>query len=318
MSVLDILAKPLAHFGIPTGKLGNVVFLPGILGTDLADDENRELWIFPPRLKELLLSSDGKSEDNSKRVVHPTAPNFPHAAMLHVLNLSWNVLSFGYDWRKDIRESALKLDVAVRQRFGNEAFHIVAHSMGGLVARVLRANSPDIQRGGKLVMLCTPNHGSYLALHALTLGVAAQALFGLFRAPVAPADALAAAQTWPGLYQLVPSPVKDPAIQGFYSAPPPGLSRAHVDDARALHEFLAKVPSHDDFVYIGGANLPTVDGMKFLPTTTDGDGVVSHRLGFLSGVRTFTLPGGHVDLLSNPFVLASISPLLHGDIQGLL
>src|SRR5262245_1884340 len=98
MPLFDSLARRIRQLGRPSGKLGNVVFIPGIFGSDLADQENRALWIVPPRVDELFLKVDGTSETDPARAVHPTKPNFPYEAMLKVLEVSWNVLAFAYDW----------------------------------------------------------------------------------------------------------------------------------------------------------------------------------------------------------------------------
>lgn len=307
MPFLDSLIRTVVR--VPPGKLGNVVFLPGILGSDLADQANERLWIFPPRLDRLALAADGVSEADPARVVHPVAPNLPHAAMLRVLDASWHVLAFAYDWRRSVFENAERLEQAVTATFGGQPFHLVAHSMGGLVSRVLLSRRPDIQRGGKLVMIATPNHGSYLAAHALSADLSAAAFFAAFGVTVPPNLALATARSWPSVYQLLPCPFQDPAIGSFYANPPAGVSRAHLDAAMKFHEALDGMPAPPRAVYLAGANLPTIDGARLIDLA-NGDGVVSHRLGFLDGAPVTTFFGDHVGLLSNPFVLASITPLL--------
>jgi hypothetical protein len=173
-----------------------------------------------------------------------------------------------------------------------------------------------IQRGGKFVMLATPNHGSFLAVKALTLDTAAMALLHLYGVN-APADiAMAAARTWPGAYQLLPCPIVDTTIQPFYSNPPAELSRSHIAAAAQFHAFLHSNSNTANTIYIGGSHIPTLDG--FTSITTEGDGVVSSRLGFLAGASIFTVLGGHVDLLSNPAILVSITQLLHTGESGIL
>jgi pimeloyl-ACP methyl ester carboxylesterase len=324
MPLLDAISRTLGHFGIPAGKLGNVVYLPGVLGSDLVDQEKRKLWILPAEVSQLHLDPSGTRESPPTRSVEATTLILPYAALHHVLDQSWNVLAFAYDWRKDLFGTAERLERAVKSRFGDEPFHIVAHSMGGLAARVLRARFPGIQRGGKFVMLGTPNHGSFLAVQALTLDVAATALLRLYHVNVPPQSAMAAARTWPGVYQLLPCPLKDSTIQPFYSHPPAGLSKTHLDAAAYFHEFLDTNPVGDDAFYIGGSLIPTIDGLPapnvnaLTAFVSEGDGVVSHRLGFLAGLKTFTVASGHVDLPSNFAVLASITPLLHEGNHGLL
>lgn len=311
---LDIFTRTISRLGLPEGKLGNVVVLPGVLGTDLEDQTGRDLWIFPPELDELALAPNGVDEAVQGRTVHPAGANFPYAALVQVLQLSWNVLVFGYDWRKDLNATAARLDEAAKRHFNGERFHVVAHSMGGLAARLHRARFPQSQ--GRLVMLGTPNHGSFLAIQALTVDMAASAFLRLFGVTVPPGPAMAAARTWPGAYQLLPSPLKAPEVVEFYRNPPSMLSRNHVDAAARFHTELDTLEADDDMFYIGGSHIPTHDGA--VTPTLQGDGVVSHRLGFLSGTKTFTVLGGHVELPSNPLVLASITSLLHSGRAPLL
>jgi pimeloyl-ACP methyl ester carboxylesterase len=133
---------------------------------------------------------------------------------------------FDYDWRRDIVESAKKLDTFIKdkkkyvqleieKRFGikdyDVKFDIVAHSMGGLVARYyLRYGSEDLSPIGRipeitwvgsehvenLVMIGTPNSGSIDTLVSLVDG---------FRpAPLLPYYPPAVLGSMPSLYETLP------------------------------------------------------------------------------------------------------------------
>jgi len=124
---------------------------------------------------------------------------------------------FPYDWRQDnvVHARALeRLIDAVRRDYGdpNLRVDVVAHSMGGLIARYyLRFGIVDVLEGHgdelvtlygtsrvrKLVLLGTPNMGSVGSLHAFLTGEA----IGLKR--IAP-EVLA---TMPSGYQLFPHPL---------------------------------------------------------------------------------------------------------------
>jgi len=99
---------------------------------------------------------------------------------------------FPYDWRRDIVESARALDRMIedlKRRLGRPdlRFDIVAHSMGGLVARYYamygerdvldnQGSRPDwsgARNLGRIVMIGTPNAGSMNALRALLRGYSA-------------------------------------------------------------------------------------------------------------------------------------------------
>lgn len=94
-----------------------------------------------------------------------------------------------YDWRQDTLHSVRELDrliEAVRRDYADPSLRVdlVAHSMGGLIARYyLRFGTRDVldgapqqvtmegaKRVGKLVLLGTPNLGSVRSLHAFISG----------------------------------------------------------------------------------------------------------------------------------------------------
>ena len=124
---------------------------------------------------------------------------------------------FPYDWRQDNVGHARDLDRfidAIRRDYGdpNLRVDIIAHSMGGLIARYyLRYGPVDVLRGDtyeqvtlhgtsrvrKLIQLGTPNMGSAGSLHAFLTGEP----IGLKR--IAP-EVLA---TMPSGYQLFPHPL---------------------------------------------------------------------------------------------------------------
>ncbi|MEP6941977.1 MAG: hypothetical protein ABI981_03520 [Betaproteobacteria bacterium] len=123
---------------------------------------------------------------------------------------------YPYDWRQDNVEAARGLDrliEAIRRDYGNPSLKvdIIAHSMGGLVARYyLRYGPVDVLDGSeqlvtlygtsrvrKLILLGTPNMGSASSLHAFLIGE-----------PIVfkriPQEVLA---TLPSGYQLFPHPL---------------------------------------------------------------------------------------------------------------
>jgi pimeloyl-ACP methyl ester carboxylesterase len=123
---------------------------------------------------------------------------------------------YSYDWRQDNVEAARGLDhliEAIRRDYGDPALRvdIVAHSMGGLIARYYqRYGTEDVLDGResqitlygrsrvrKLILLGTPNMGSASSLHAFLVGEA----IGFGRIPQ---EALA---TLPSGYQIFPHPL---------------------------------------------------------------------------------------------------------------
>ncbi|HEY5307031.1 MAG TPA: hypothetical protein VIK97_00850, partial [Casimicrobiaceae bacterium] len=123
---------------------------------------------------------------------------------------------YAYDWRQDNVESARGLErliEAIRRDYRDPALKvdIIAHSMGGLIARYyLRYGPVDVLDGTeqlvtlygtsrvrKLILLGTPNMGSASSLHAFLVGEPV-----VFRS--IPQEVLA---TLPSGYQLFPHPL---------------------------------------------------------------------------------------------------------------
>ncbi len=147
-------------------KFGSVVVLHGILGAELSENTSK-IWVsvFRLALGEFLhLAMDGNG--NSINPVSATGILKKYYGDL-LLNLakSWNVQFLPFDWRADIRESADKLSDSIAKWFPNPAGpHRGVHSMGGLVARSAILRHPEMWQAiapGKLVMLGTPNYGSF-------------------------------------------------------------------------------------------------------------------------------------------------------------
>lgn len=101
---------------------------------------------------------------------------------------------FPYDWRKDIALTAILLDTKINEiksQTGSTKVDIIAHSMGGLVARNYIQDAPRAQNVRKLFTLGTPHLGTPYFIKALRYGVQLEPVLLL------------------GLVKLEPSAVKD-------------------------------------------------------------------------------------------------------------
>jgi pimeloyl-ACP methyl ester carboxylesterase len=151
-------------------------------------------------------------------------------------NESSNCFQFAYDWRRDNVETAALLHEFIlekkalveaerRKQFGDKArpvrFDIVAHSMGGVMARYylqygnapLPADGsvPELTWAGaehieRLVMVAPPNAGSLQAVEYLTQGVQFSRFFSKYEPAVL--------GTMPSTYQLLPRTRHRPLVAG--------------------------------------------------------------------------------------------------------
>ena len=169
-----------------------VFVIPGILGSNLKRDGKR-IWLgfrFFNGLK--TLAWDPATADS----VEPDGPiGSVYGDLIERLADTHEVIPFAYDWRRPVEDEARRLgeavDMALVARAGSQQpVRIVAHSMGGLVARTMALEKPETwQRmmardGARFIMLGTPNGGSWSPMQTLsgddTFGNALAALGSIF------------------------------------------------------------------------------------------------------------------------------------------
>ena len=125
----------------------------------------------------------------------------------YVKNTSFFV--YPYDWRKDIATTKDGLDTLVeeaKQKSGMPKVNIVAHSMGGLVARNYIADSGKAAKVGKLIELGVPHLGSVDALKSLMYGNAIKKrLLGIISLGITSSEVKDISKNLPTIFQLLPS-----------------------------------------------------------------------------------------------------------------
>ncbi len=159
---------------------------------------------------------------------HEASGRTEHTAQSH------ESYQFAYDWRRDTVENAdrlhqfimgkkLEIETARRKRYGDKVapvkFDIVAHSMGGLLARYyIQYGNADLPSDGSLpqltwagaenvervVLVGTPNSGAIDAVENLVKGVVFSQALPRYQAAIL--------GTMPGLYQLLPRSRHRPVI----------------------------------------------------------------------------------------------------------
>src|ERR1700730_5210283 len=269
-----------SNFHVNTGTIacGNpIVILPGILGTSLFRETapitpNALLWIdgvqavISPSddfLRQLALGSDGSSlvQIQPGPILDGSlAAGLVNAyggltASIKQAGYQENALlfTFPYDWRLDNRTTASNLsdfiENVVIPKSGHSKVDIVAHSMGGLVARdyALRFGQ---QRLDKVIYIGTPHIGSPTAFGPLAFNDPLVEYFVDF--PFINSETMAQiSRTFPSSFQLLSrepfifssSLQRDLSINETYLQPPQGFgflaSSAWVESAHAFHQTLA-------------------------------------------------------------------------------
>jgi phospholipase A1 len=199
-----------------------VYLLPGIMGSRLALN-GREIW--PPTISELTVSHYSRMAELSNPsavstdlIRQVTDCYVVYGSLMDDLR-SWGyednktggnrgrLIPWHYDWRKDIREIAASLSTEFRtaSEGGKIDLVIIAHSMGGLIARyALEVDDPamgDVAWRAScsgLITLGTPHRGAPLAL-VRALGL--ESAMGMRAADI---KSFTANPQFPSAYQLLP------------------------------------------------------------------------------------------------------------------
>ncbi|HEV7734885.1 MAG TPA: CHAT domain-containing protein [Candidatus Binatia bacterium] len=319
--------------------IGNVVVLHGIMGGELAatrQADNELIWVKVWRLiagsfDRLRLRPDGRAGYEPGWDVRAVGMlKRYYGDILIALGARWKVQAFWYDWRKDLNLAAADLAAKIVEWFPDGGpVHLVAHSMGGLVARTFILNHDQLWRrmaGGRLVMLGTPNHGAFVVpqvIAGIEPLVRKLALVDLHHGVK---DVCSIIASFPGLLQMLPSPIAVPSMQPLYDASTYGLDiwREHLEAAARQHVALQNVVDPDRMIYVAGCNQLTLAGLrdpsKFRDEgaylwTRDGDGRVTHDLGLLRtangrDVPTYYVEAEHGSLPMNDAVLTALDDLL--------
>ena len=335
-----------------------VFVLPGILGSHLKRDGKR-IWLgfrFVNGLKQLAW------DPATAASVEPDGPiGSVYDDLIERLADSHEVIPFAYDWRRPIEDEAARLadavDAALSVRnLSRQPVRLLAHSMGGLVARTMRLEKPETwkrmmaREGSRLLMLGTPNGGSWAPMQTLsgddTFGNALVAFGALFdnggaRRMMAgmpgfiqlqaslldPVLALDKASTWQKLADDDMAALRERSIwhnEGSqrtiyeWGAPPQDVLDQAVKLRRRLNEQVATLggDAQKMLLVVGHADftpagiVQTSDGLEYLDAPDDGDGRVMLSSALLPGVRTWKVDATHGKLPDEASAFAAYIELL--------
>ena len=188
-------AKAVLRSRGPAGQAADrpaVIVLPGILGSNLKLD-GRRIWLGAGFLDALLKLE--WSPATAARIQPDGPVDGVYDALIEYLADTHEVIPFAYDWRRPIEDEARRLAATVEAALAardstGRPVRLLAHSMGGLVARTMQLEKPVTckrmmaREGARILMLGTPNGGSWSPMQTLsgddTFGNTLAALGSLF------------------------------------------------------------------------------------------------------------------------------------------
>ena len=338
----------LRHLALRTAKRGvikkgNVVVLHGIMGSELTVFErtrSQQIWLSFPRL---IIGGAGwlRMGEKGRSLFDVRATGILkkwYSELIVALALDWNVQAFWFDWRRDLADSADELNNRINEWFGpNSPVHLIGHSMGGLVSRTFILKYPERWKrawdskqngsaGGRLIMLGTPNHGSFAIPQICTGTEASVRKLVIADLKHSASELVGIVNTFPGSYQMLPSPAVMPSMEKLYHAETYGdfeVPQALLDNALRSHEALAPIVEPDRMIYVAGYNRRTYDDIRDMSSlqsidaysfSMKGDGTVPHRLGYLehngTRIQTYYADAAHGALPNHDSVIGAAPELL--------
>jgi len=325
------------------------VLIPGIMGSELKLN-NKLIWPgpvaslwFPYKLMNELLSPDLVATD----VIRTYSITTQYQAIIDDLGTLGfheavgSLIVFPYDWRKANEVSALVLADRLDKSLAESAapddleFTLLAHSMGGLIARYYLESGkfdarPAFKKVTGLITLGTPHRGAPLALHRI---------LGQEKAVWLSADQIRQAANDPrylSAYQLLPPPDEpfawneSPAagygavdLYDEAKAVTRGLSAVGLRSAREFHAALdhRKRPAHVRYFCYSGTRqtTPTVSIVREPLTGFEthkherddgGDGMVPFWSSVLPGVQGISVGGEHSVIYKDKELRRTLAALL--------
>ena len=291
-----------------------VFLLPGIMGTHLRAGDNR-IWV---DLSDLAKGRLGKLHIDAVDVEPDALVGGSYLKLIEFLEgAGHEVVPFPYDWRLSIlRESRRFADAVAAKLAETEAsgmpIRVVAHSMGGLVARAMIAQSPSVWRaleerpGSRLLMLGTPNGGSYTIPRVVLGRERVLRLLALIDLRHNRREVIELVTRFPGLLELLPVD----GGQDFFDLDVWRRLEEHDDgrwvrpkqtdlrQARRLRRVLDASPIDPErMIYVAGQapatpiSVGVEDGRVVFRATPEGDGRVPWRSGPPAGVPTWYMHG---------------------------
>src|SRR5262245_35969147 len=305
--------------GLRRARTGErVLILPGIMGSKLGHGGS---WLFDDviwanpisialgRLGELTLNS-GRAKIEALGVIL-----FSYLKLKLKLKIAGHDADFfPYDWRLSLTDLGKKLALQIKS--GESKVHLVAHSMGGLVARSALLEKP--KNLARIVMLGTPNFGSFAPIQAVRGQYSIVNKIAFIDIRHSKEDLAKIFCTFPGLCEMIPSPEK--YVQNLFDLSSWPADGTHPDKAAlaAALKTQRQLPTDYDELYIvAGVDQETVveaavTNNEFTYTTSlAGDGTVPLQCVLLpSAKQTYYVAESHGSMPNNADVERAVDAIL--------
>lgn len=339
------------------GRPRPVVFLlPGVMGSHLMVNGDR-VWL---DLDELGQGGLSRLTVDAQDVTPEAPVEMAYGELAKFLSATHEVVPHPYDWRLSLAKEAVSLTKAIERKLDdaephNQPVSIIAHSMGGLLVRTMIADPQGKlvwQRmckhlDARLIMLGTPNGGSYIVPLALTgreTVIKQLALLNLLHLNLAHHETalIDIVRHYPGLIEMLPESDEQ---YDFFS--PEAWSRLYevdrhwhawkkpetgvLEQAREVRRMISQNPlvPLERVCYVAGCAQATPAGFYIdkdrqgrehlrVRPSPHGDGRVLWETGQLAGVKTWYMQAVHGDLAAHePAFPALLDLLRNGDTDKL-
>jgi pimeloyl-ACP methyl ester carboxylesterase len=154
----------------------HVFFVPGMLGTELLNSGGKPVWssdlhrayralVVDPKVLEGALNPGAVIEQWKLGDIPLRDQYGPILKFIADFGypLESSLTPFGYDWRSDLEDSGDAFAIALRKTLASDPrpITIIAHSMGGLVARCALSRHPDLcNHVTRLIQIGSPVRGA--------------------------------------------------------------------------------------------------------------------------------------------------------------
>jgi hypothetical protein len=302
---------------------GRTIIVPGIMGSQLGLRRRTPLpqdilWLDPVDISLGRLSALALPGNDTVLSFGVVLYSYLRLK-LHLRIAGFAPVFHHYDWRLGVDQLGRELSERIA-RESEARVRIVAHSMGGLVSRAALA-LPAGSRVERLVLLGTPNLGSFAAVQALRGTYAVVRKLARLDSGHTP-ESLAAGvfSTFPSLYDMLPPKGANGVLDLFdldaWPDAGPRPSAALLDAARNAAVRLAR--ADDRFATVVGVGQETVTAVSrqrgdFIYTVTRrGDGTVPTSHAELAGSQTYYAEVSHSELARDGKVAQAVADLLRG------